>query len=182
MKKHLYLIGILIISILLCSCNNRNLADKKDLFSPGNLVFPQEKNNFITTQLPNVLEEGFCLNTIRWLDDNNLLLVIEDIKETEHKKILIYNIIKNTKEYIYDGRFYGDWTKNHLKLIDDEYIGLQTDNKFIIFDKKTLKLIKELAFSFDYAEADVSNDGSKIAYTTDDSIYIYDIKQGQSNY
>ncbi|MFZ2539107.1 MAG: hypothetical protein WAX04_09430, partial [Oscillospiraceae bacterium] len=149
--------------------------------SKGQANYSEIINKYITDKIPFQLDTGFDIESIHWLGEDSLLVILEKLDDSdgsvrELKRLYVYNIPNNTKRLLYNGEFQGDSDSNQIKKAGKGNIGLEVIDRLFVFNISSMKLVDEIKFPVDTLEVNVSSDCRSLVFKTIEGIYLSDIK------
>lgn len=161
--------------MLITGCSSASTSQPAVPFDKEEQKAPSQYNGHTIQQLPFQAENGYRLYSLNWLDNEKLIITTNKYPSTPEsgtlRKVYVYDMKSQQSKEIYEGLLGGD-RRTRLKFINDSTFGLQGTTSFVVFDRKSLKVLKEYAFPNNWSEIDVSYDGQKVAYRTIDGLAI----------
>lgn len=170
MKKIIAL--IFLFSIMSCSCS-------KIFENSSDGISNEKKINQIKFQF----DKGFCPESVHWIDENNLLIVLQNTNNSNsfnQKKIYTFSLNNASKKMIYEGEFSGDSSINKIIKLENGNIGFRSGDALLIFDADSIELLEEIHYD-DLYLPEVSSDGKKLVYGTPDGVFISNITKSDSS-
>jgi len=164
-----------LLTVFLCSCSINNSTSVTLI---GNI------NGYTTNKLNIPLESGYYCESVDWLNENNLIIVLEKIEKgsdeypTERKKILKYNIETQKTKTVYEGEFIGG-ISNRIKFLDNKTICLQVSNSLLYFDSGFDSLLSINNLDKMISSPQVFTDGNQMLYRTWEGVFILNLKNMQ---
>jgi hypothetical protein len=181
--KRWLIICLVSLVILLSACGENSLPSSP---AAGNAIESshaiQQVNGYANRKIDFNLEKDCYLSTIKWIDDDALLLIVSNYQhdgkdQYKYSKIYYMNMLDNSSKEIYDGIFYGDPITIRLKFMKDGNLGLIGYNTFLLIDKNNFRVKHVTQYPDNYFSCDVSSDGNRLVYLDDkDSLILSDIE------
>lgn len=185
MKKIIILICLF--SIMLCSCskiinksNQETVSSEKEINQIIEEDSPIEFNNNFINKINFQFEQGYCPESVHWIDENNLLIVLQNIDSYSHKKIYTFSLNNISKRMIYEGEFSGNSANTKIFKLEKGNIVFRSSDALLIFNEDSMELLEEIHYDDNY-EPEVSFDGKKFIYGTPDGVFISDITKSDSS-
>jgi len=181
MKKTTFIL-VIILSLMLTSCQGAGEVQDKGKKQSDELMFPMKKNGYLINKLQFPQVPNYRLASLDWVDEKNLLIILRKYptpknatpEQMKMHKIFIFNIHSRVCKEIYKGPFFGGAWDTKLKHLDNGDLGLQGNRNLLVFDRDTFELIRVIDFPDKAIEVDISNDGQRAVFINDTGLYISD--------
>lgn len=179
MKKTMLVIALLF-SILFCACSEKT-GQKQDLLIPYSNINESDNtavslDDYGLRILSFPVVEGFRFQSIRWVNDESLL-VIENDKTSQHQKGLTTRVYcttftGNDPLLVYEGPYLGNDALVQCKQLQNGDLLLSGTDKALRIESHTFTIIETIQYQEGSYEADISYDGKKIAYVNKRGLFV----------
>ncbi len=179
--KKIGLLMMIIVSLLVSGCSKNAEQVKNPTFGEKNnakiKISDISLNGYDMEKLSFPTAENFRLQSVRWIDDKSMLIILDDRSPTHQDNLtsrIYYITIQEDKEprLIFDGSFIGMDQIIWLKKLTTGDLLLEGLDRALRIDLKTFTVTETIKYPKGSNRADITFDGKKIAYDNEQGLFV----------